>query len=561
MKHARHVLLTPLLALLPACSSPFDQSKEELAMLRERLEVIHGSSLEEKSISKPVTPEEAGDQMLAEMKARLAGASTQPAAASVNLSLADVRAASLSNNLDLKVDFLNPAIAQAQTDAERAKFEATFTAAARRIITDAPTALGTEGSQALTDIYDVGVNLPLRTGGTASVSAPLNDTRTNNPFSLLNPAYEADLQFSITQPLLRNAGVETSEYSIYIAQQQENVTWAETKLEAIRILADADKAYWFLYAARRELVVRQQQYDLALSQLEQARHRVAAGDLAEIEIRRAESGAASQLQQIIVADTNVKRAQRDLKRILHRDDLPINGPTEILTMTEPSPLGLDLDGNALAIEAIANRMEMLELELQLAMDASTIRFQKNQALPLVVLDYTYTINGLGSSYGRATDSWPDRSFEDHNVGIRAEIPIGNEAAEARVQEAIMRRLQRLATRSQRESSIRQEVFDALDQLQQAWQSILAARQETVLAARTLEGERRQFDLGLRTSTDVLLASANLADAQSREVQALSDYETAKIDIAFATGTLLGQSNIRWETYASDPPPAPPARQE
>ena len=113
-------------------------------------------------------------------------------------------------------------------------------------------------------------------------------------------------------------------------------------------------------------------------------------------------------------------------------------------------------------------------------------------------------------------------------------------------QSVLRRLQRLATKEQRELSIRQEVYDALDQLQQNWQRILAARQEVILAGRTYDAERRQFDVGIRTSTDVLDAATNLADAQSREIRALADYQISQVDIAFATGTLLGHDRVRWE---------------
>jgi hypothetical protein len=73
----------------------------------------------------------------------------------------------------------------------------------------------------------------------------------------------------------------------------------------------------------------------------------------------------------------------------------------------------------------------------------------------------------------------------------------------------------------------------------------------VLAARTLAAEERQFDVGLRTSTDVLDASASLADAQSREVAALASYQIALVDIAFATGTSLGAARIRFEAFSSE----------
>jgi hypothetical protein len=85
----------------------------------------------------------------------------------------------------------------------------------------------------------------------------------------------------------------------------------------------------------------------------------------------------------------------------------------------------------------------------------------------------------------------------------------------------------------------------MDNLQNAWRRILAARLETALAGRTYEAEKRQFDLGIRTSTDVLDAASRLGDAQSREVTALAGWQITLVDLAFATGTQLGQAQINW----------------
>ena len=104
---------------------------------------------------------------------------------------------------------------------------------------------------------------------------------------------------------------------------------------------------------------------------------------------------------------------------------------------------------------------------------------------------------------------------------------------------------------QRELAIRQEVYDAVDQLKQDWQRILAARQDVILAGQTYEAEKRQFEVGLRTSTEVLEAAARLASAQSREIRALASYEVSQVDIAFATGTLLGHGRITWEPIGLD----------
>ena len=449
---------------------------------------------------------------------------------------------------------MSPTIAQTSVDEEQAKFESTFTGSARRSHTDSPTEFLTESSQATIDAFELGLRVPLRTGGTAGINFPFFRSETDNPFTVGEfrdaAAFDTDVRFSISQPLLRGAWAETNTYSIRVAQYENKITNARTKLEAIRILANADRAYWLLYAARRELEVRRQEHDLALEQLEQARRKVAAGDAPPIEITRAESGVAESLEAIIIAETILLRQQRDLKRIMSRPDLPMDSPTFIIPATEPDPLYLDLDPVALGEYAVSNRMEMLEFELQLAIDASTIDLQRNSALPLVVLDYFYNIGGLGSSPGRAFDQISDRSFEDWSVGLTAEIPIGNEAAKARVRRAILTRLQRLASRDLRRTAILQEVYDAVDRLDQDWQRILAARQSAILAGRTFEAEQRQFEVGLRTSTDVLDAAARLADAQSREVRALADYQIARVNIAFGTGTLLGHDRVRWEPRES-----------
>ena len=95
------------------------------------------------------------------------------------------------------------------------------------------------------------------------------------------------------------------------------------------------------------------------------------------------------------------------------------------------------------------------------------------------------------------------------------------------------------------------MLNAIDKLEANWQRILASRQRSILDGRLFEAEKRQFELGLGTSTDVLQAQTNFADAQSAEVSALADYQIAMIDLAYATGTLLGSAKIQWEPDAGE----------
>ncbi|MHC4843518.1 MAG: TolC family protein, partial [Planctomycetota bacterium] len=124
--------------------------------------------------------------------------------------------------------------------------------------------------------------------------------------------------------------------------------------------------------------------------------------------------------------------------------------------------------------------------------------------------------------------------------------LGNEAAKSRVMQAFYQRQQRLASKDDREKLIELEVLNAIDQLEANWQRILAARQNVLLQGRLFKAEQRQFELGLRTSTDVLDAQTKFAEAQSSEILALAQYQISQVDLAFATGTLLGAAKVQWE---------------
>jgi outer membrane protein TolC len=467
----------------------------------------------------------------------------------LDLTLEQCRALTLENNLDLKVQLISPAIAAERVDEEQAAFESAFSTNLIYSKTDTPISSELDvisGSQVDYFRTGLGVQVPLRTGGTIRFDLADNRVKTDATGIMFNPYFASDLSVSISQPLLRGAGNRAKTHAIRIAEYERQVTDARTKLEVIRVIAAVDRVYWRLYAARKELEVRKKQYDLAKALYEQARRFVEAGDKAQVEIIRTEAGVAQQLEAIIVAENNLRDRERELKRTLNKAGLEMQTPTILIPATEPDPVRYELQKQRLVETAIDSRMEMLELELQIAEDISTIDYMHNQALPLVTMDYTYNINGLGASRNDSFDLLFDKRFEDHRFGVQLLVPLGNEAAKSRLRQAFYQRRQRLATRDNREALIELEVLNAIDQLEANWQRILASRQRSILDGRLFEAEKRQFELGLRTSTDVLQAQTNFADAQSAEILALAEYQITLVDLAYATGTLLGAAKVQWE---------------
>jgi len=482
-----------------------------------------------------------------------------------SLSIAAARATALEHNLDLKIAQIDPSIAAASVSEEEAKFDDLIFARAKYgnkntpaqnldVVTFTPSDPNSSPLKGQVDKLtavpqrteilemDAGIVIPLRTGAKITVSTPFDEKRQFN--GVASDQYLSALRFSISQPLLRDAGIDNNVAGIRIARYEQQVVDVKTRLQAIRVLAAVERAYWGLYIAWGELDVRRQQYENAADNLAMVKKRVAAGLTAAVELNRAEIGVAERMEGMIVAETTLKLRQRQLKLLLNDPGMDLDSPSVLIPETQPVLVEFKFDREQLAQRALQGRLELLELELKLAADLTKIDYLTNQTLPMFMLDYNYASLGRDqSSFGGAFDQSFGGDYNDWSVGLRMEMPLSNELRRARLDKSVRERMQRLTTKQLRELGVRREIYDALDQMGQNWQRILAARQNVLLAGLNYDAELKQFREGLRTMTEVLETLTRLGEAQLREVRAIGDYQIAMIDLAFATGTLLGHSRV------------------
>jgi len=529
------ILSVSIILGLVGCSPPQLKENPRIDMLTRQLDKIDTVRLEEHSRTDPVTVAEATAEIVEDIN------EPNEVASAVELTLAEARAAALANNLDLKIELVEPAIARQNLDVERAKFEAILDASIQH-----RRASDTDGSSRRNS-YDLGVEQPLATGGALSVGLPFGDSRSSDADWL----GDAAVSVSYIQSLLRGAGTRINTHSIRIAGYQKHAVDAYTKLAAIQILAQTDIAYWYLYAAQRDLEVRREQYKLAQDQLHHAERKVASRSAAKIEIVRAGAGLASRLEAVINSETAVQSRERVLRKIMNRDDMPLNNHIHIIPVSEPAPLGLDLDAEKLVDRALANRMDMVAQELYMAADELDIELARNATLPDLALRYTYYGGAQSGQLGRAFGGMGNVSSDEHTIGLSAMIPIGNRAAKARLQRARLQQLQGRLNRERLEQAIRQQVYDAVDDMDRNWRRILAAEQGVTAAYRDYRVEQSQFQLGLRTSTAVLYSATGLANAQLSRIYAFAEYEIAQVNLARATGTLLGYGQIQLDFLSID----------
>jgi len=467
-------------------------------------------------------------------------------APTITLHLPEVRASVLENNLDLEVSAFDPSIAEQGYQAQLGKFEEILDATA-----EYREVYGADAGVTERISINPTIRVPTRAGGFVSVGLPVVTDKTAE-FDPLSASfnrvrtYSLGVDLALSQPLLRNAGPEIDYASISVTGLQMRQADARAKLTAIRLLATAEQAYWEYYTAHENLKIAVQQYDYAAEQLEMSKVLVREGVRTTVEITRAESGVALRFGVIITAETRRRIAERALKRIMNRPDLTVGSSTIILTGTEPTPMGLVFDRNRVLDLAERNRMELLDNEIQQAIDRITVAVDKNATLPDLRFDFVYSFSGSQPGFNDTLDRIFKKELNSYSASLFLELPLrGNQSARARLRESLLRQAQTDSTRQLLELAIGEEVYNSIDTVEQNWQSILSNRVAVASAERTYSAERIQFQLGVINGQDLLNSLNQFAVAELRQVQAVSAFQNSLVDLAFSTGTVLGKGGVVW----------------
>ena len=139
----------------------------------------------------------------------------------------------------------------------------------------------------------------------------------DNSIGVLSPQLNASIGFNLTQPLFRGRKIDQSRRTIARSQ-------SETSHSAIRsfwrrsidVVTNAEKAYWDLAFALRNLQVQRDGVGDARSQLEHNRRLVEEGQLAPIDVVAAETQVANFEQAVYDALNIVNQAENALKNLV-----------------------------------------------------------------------------------------------------------------------------------------------------------------------------------------------------------------------------------------------------
>jgi outer membrane protein len=135
------------------------------------------------------------------------------------------------------------------------------------------------------------------------------------------------------------------------------------------------------------------------------------------------------------------------------------------------------------------------------------------------------------------------NYPDYAIGVNVNIPILNRSAQATQVRSELEYSQSQMRLQQLQNQIGIEVRNAQFTVQQNRAQVLAAQSAEELARQSLDAEQKKYALGASTTTLVLTAQRDLAQAQSNTVAALDNYEKSKVQLDLSTGLTLTHNGI------------------
>ncbi len=456
------------------------------------------------------------------------------------LPLREAISLALANNFDITIESFNPRLTEQDILLEKGAFDpaATAEATASAAKSQSASTFFTGDSRQEESRVGVGLEGKLITGTQYRMLLEESRISTNSTTFRLDPRFEAGLTFSLTQPLLKNFGININRTRILVAQNSHQISLERFRERVIEVVSQVQDAYWDLIFAIADHTAKQQSLELAKDLLRRNRIQVEVGTLAPIEIVEAESRVAAREVDVITSANEIKNAEDRLKRILN-----LNWEVSIIPTDEAAFAVEEVNLVQSLKRAFENRPDFASTHLDIKNRRIQLNFAKNQLLPQVDLVGSLALNGLENRKSEALKTATTGDFYSWEAGVILRYPIPNRTARAVRTQRRLEVEQALIGLKDLEQKITEEVRRAVRLITAGQNQVVASRKARELAEKRLEAEEKKFAVGLATSRDVLEDQEFLTLARTAESKALVDYSKALVDLDRVTGFSLIKHRI------------------
>ena len=451
----------------------------------------------------------------------------------LSLTLQETIETVLKNNISISVQSYNSKINEQFIFEKEADFDPTvdFEFTVGEETRQSASTLADSKTRDLDYDWDFSVSQKFVTGGDYELTMDNNKNQSSSSRTSLNPIYSSDLALTVTQPLLKDFGIDLNKREIYIAKNDQKISDHQFTEKVIATIAETENIYWDLVFSIEDLKVKETSLQRARDLEKQVKAQVDVGTLAELEILQAKSNVASREERLLNAQNLIDDNGDNLKSILNFSFDSEEGLKEIIPADSPvfEP-GAENSLEEALKTALIHRPDLLAKKMELENRNIEAKYNENQTLPTLDLVGSLGLNGLSGdsstkngSYDSALSEAFSTDFRLWQFGINLSYPLGNRAAKSKLATKRLEVAQLLLDIKDLEKTIVVEVREAHRQIKTDIKRVQATRVARKLAEEKLNAEEKKFKVGLSTSFNVLEFQEDLAEEQSNEIKAVIDY--------------------------------------
>lgn len=356
----------------------------------------------------------------------------------------------------------------------------------------------------------------------------------------------------LTQPLFRwDRWIALKRADKQVALEQANYATARQEL-AVRVA----QRYFDALAAKDALEAQQANTEAIARQLEQAETRFEVGLIAITDVYESRAAYDQSVANEILARRTLAVARDALREITGQvPEGDLGAPGDDLPLIGPDPASED----AWVQRALAQNLSVEASRLAVQIAEDDIRSQRTGHYPNVDLvlsrndfDSDGTRFDVDNGTGFVSGGVSKQDFETDTIAIQFFVPLYSGGAVAsRVRQAAHQKTAATHRLERTAREVERQTRDAYLGVQAEISRVNALAQAVTSAETALEATQAGFDVGTRTSVDVLNARRDLLRAQTNHRRARYDYLLNVALLKQAAGTLSGEDLAeinRWLTH-------------
>lgn len=397
----------------------------------------------------------------------------------------------------------------------------------------------------------------------------------NNQLSNRFPfdSWETFVEAEMRQPLMQGAGTQFNRIAgpgatpgalggVLLARVRTDISLIDFEQSVRDLVAEVENAYWDLYYAYRDLEARIDVRDIAEETLMlQDPNTTSRGKVAQAEEQvyrfQAEIVDALNGRPIDATRTNngsspgtfrgsggLRITERRLRLLV---GLPINDGNLIRPSDEPFNAPVIYDWSSSISEALQGRPELRRQKWVIKQRELELKANENFLKPQLDLISRYRYRGFGEDFlgpNSASTSLYDGQFQEWQVGVEYNVPVGFRRAHTAVQNSRLALAREAQVLSEQQRFIQFALSNAVNECKRAFENMNLQRkrldaivvQLNAIQAKGEQGEKAELDVRLETHRRLL-------DARLRFHQAEVEYALALRNVNFEKGTLLDYCNV------------------